>query len=95
MHPPCEGRKCRGEDLRKFYAQHPAESGKITLSWLFKACRGWKGKTPFFNDYFNKLAGNSTLQKQIKAGIPEKEIRESWNEGINAFKKIRAKYLLY
>jgi len=33
--------------------------------------------------------------KQIKEGIPESDIRKSWEPEIEAFKQIRKKYLLY
>ncbi len=95
LHPPFENKVCHGEDLRSFYAENPAESGKINLAWLIKACHSLKGKTVFFNDYFNKLAGNSALQKQVAEGKTEKEIRQSWKAGITKFRKVRAKYLLY
>jgi uncharacterized protein YbbC (DUF1343 family) len=95
LHPPLEGRKCRGEDLRNYFPENPRETGKITLRWLKKACKGWKSNSVFFTDYFNKLAGNATLQKQIIRGKSEKEIRESWKPGIEKFKKIRGKYLIY
>jgi hypothetical protein len=35
------------------------------------------------------------LQDQIKNGIQESIIRDSWLEGLEKFKKIREKYLLY
>jgi len=78
--------------------------GKIQLSYLLEAYKLFPEKEKFFitpksgkpTDYFfNKLAGNDALQKQIIAGTSEKEIRESWAEGLAAFKKIRKKYLLY
>jgi uncharacterized protein YbbC (DUF1343 family) len=77
---------------------------KIQLSYLLEAYKLFPEKEKFFitpksgkpTDYFfNKLAGNDALQKQIIAGTSEKEIRASWAEGLNAFKKIRKKYLLY
>ena len=78
--------------------------GKIQLSYLLEAYKLFPEKEKFFitpksgkpTDYFfNKLAGNDALQKQIIAGTSEKEIRASWAAGLNAFKKIRKKYLLY
>jgi len=78
--------------------------GKIQLSYLLEAYKLFPEKEKFFitpksgkpTDYFfNKLAGNDALQKQMIAGTSEKEIRDSWAEGLNAFKKIRKKYLLY
>jgi uncharacterized protein YbbC (DUF1343 family) len=95
LHPPYEGRLCRGLDLRGYAAQHPEGSQQINLAWLLGAYCDWQGRPGFFTGYFNKLAGNATLQQQILKGKTEKEIREGWKAGIEKFKKIRAKYLLY
>jgi len=54
-----------------------------------------KDRGSFFNDYFDKLAGNSTLRKQITEGKTEEQIRASWQEDLLQFKSIRKKYLLY
>ena len=45
--------------------------------------------------FFNKLAGNNQLWQQIRKGIPENEIRASWEPQLSAFKVTRKKYLLY
>ena len=37
----------------------------------------------------------STLEAQIKSGIPFEEIRASWEPHLTAFKQLRKKYLLY
>lgn len=95
LHPPCEGKLCRGLDLRGYAQQHPEGQQQINLAWLLDAYRDWQGNPGFFNDYFNKLAGNATLQQQIIKGKTEKEIRASWKPGIEKFEKIRKKYLLY
>ena len=79
-------------------------NGKIQLQYLLKAYQLFPIKDSFFiqpkskksTDYFfNKLAGNSELMAQIKAGKTEAEIRKSWQPKLQAFKKIRKKYLLY
>jgi len=95
LHPPMEGRNCRGEDLRDFYTIHSGESGKIYLGWIIRAYQDWRDKSAFFTGYFDKLAGNSLLRQQIIQGKSEKEIRESWDAGIKKFKRIRGKYLMY
>jgi uncharacterized protein YbbC (DUF1343 family) len=41
------------------------------------------------------LAGTKKLQQQIETGISENEIRKSWEKGLNDFKEMRKKYLLY
>ena len=35
------------------------------------------------------------IEKQIKSGMNEKEIRKTWVPGLNEFKKVRKKYLIY
>jgi uncharacterized protein YbbC (DUF1343 family) len=52
---------------------------------------------PFIDQvsFFNRLAGTSKLKDQIYAGWTAKEIRETWKPGLEEFKKIRSKYLLY
>ena len=52
-------------------------------------------KDNFFFDRFEFIAGTKSLENHIKNGLSEKEIKASWKPKINAFKKIRAKYLLY
>ena len=52
-------------------------------------------KNNFFRSDFDKLSGTSNLKKQIIEGLSESEIRDSWKEGLEKFKKIRKKYLLY
>jgi uncharacterized protein YbbC (DUF1343 family) len=52
-------------------------------------------KSLFFNSFFNKLAGNATLQQQITSGKSSMEILQSWQPGIDAFLAKRKPYLLY
>ena len=52
-------------------------------------------KEKFFSPFFDKLAGTSALREQIIKGESEENIKKSWQPGINKFKKIRKKYLLY
>lgn len=79
---------------------------RIQLSWLINAYKLFPDKAKFFPtprkknytdiDYsFNRLAGNATLMKQIKAGLSEEQIRKSWETALTKYKKIRKKYLLY
>jgi uncharacterized protein YbbC (DUF1343 family) len=35
------------------------------------------------------------LKNQLIKGIPEPEIRKSWLEELNKFKRLRTKYLIY
>jgi uncharacterized protein YbbC (DUF1343 family) len=47
------------------------------------------------NNFFEKLAGNGELRKQIEQGMSEEEIRATWQPALDDFKKIREKYLIY
>ena len=54
-----------------------------------------KSYLSFFKDGFNKLAGNKMLKEQIINGLSEKEIKQSWKSGVENFKLMRSKYLIY
>jgi uncharacterized protein YbbC (DUF1343 family) len=47
------------------------------------------------NNFFDLLAGTRQLRLQIEACKTEAEIRASWAEDLEFFKKIRLGYLLY
>ena len=69
--------------------------GAVMLSHALNYRKGLKNEEKFFNNFFVKLSGTKDLQQQIENGLSEDEIRESWKEGIEEYKKIRSKYLLY
>lgn len=54
-----------------------------------------KGKFFLKNNFFEKLAGNGDLRRQIEAGRSEEEIRATWQPALDEFKKTREKYLIY
>ena len=54
-----------------------------------------KGKFFLNNNFFEKLAGNGDLRKQLEKGLSEEEIRTSWQPALDEFKKTREKYLIY
>jgi uncharacterized protein YbbC (DUF1343 family) len=86
---------CRGIDLRGFYKTHPRLFGRLNLTWLIMAFKSLGSDPHFFNDSFDRLAGTSDLRKQIIDDKNEQEIRLGWQEGLEKFKEIRKKYLLY
>jgi uncharacterized protein YbbC (DUF1343 family) len=45
--------------------------------------------------WLNLLAGTDELIRQIRDGLSEYEIAESWQPQLNEFKALRKKYLLY
>lgn len=93
--PPYEDTLCRGIDLREFGERFMPWTKAIKLSWLLLTYEAFAAKDKFFIPYFTQLAGNKILQQQIINGQTEKQISDSWQQDIAAFKKIRKKYLLY
>jgi uncharacterized protein YbbC (DUF1343 family) len=94
-HPPYEGQICLGTNL-DIFAEHYARNGHaFSLEWLIRMHNFFKDSTDFFTPYFDKLAGTDQLRKDLIKGKPETEIRNSWENGLDAFRQIRRKYLLY
>ncbi len=93
--PKLIGKTCNGIDLTDFAENYFYNTEHINLFWLIQTYEELKDKTTFFNPFFDKLAGNSELRTQIINGVSEEKIRESWQEDLDKFKKIRKKYLLY
>ena len=93
--PKYKGQVCNGYNLSSFGNEYMKDYKKIYLYWLIGTYTNTPDKTNFFDDNFNYHAGNATLQKQIKDGISEDAIHQSWEAGIKKFKLIRKKYLLY
>jgi len=88
--PLYNGKECFGEDLTKY-----PKLKQLELKWLIKAYQNTSDKTKFFNAFFTKLAGTKKLQQQIESGVSEVEIRKTWQKDLEAFKKMRTKYLIY
>lgn len=95
VNPPYKDVECRGIDLKEFSEMFIRDYKGLYLFWIKSFYESFPDKTHFFNDFFNKLAGNETLQQQIKDGISEEAIKASWQPALENFKLIRRKYLLY
>ena len=86
-------KKCNGYDLSNV----PLRLTKINLEYIINANKLLADLGIFINQnvFFNRLAGNSVLRDQIHECWSEEEIRATWKDGIDKFKVIRSKYLLY
>lgn len=95
--PPQMGQVCYGDDLSQVdVAKETGE--RWSLKWVLKAYRLFPDKDHFFTgngSTFRRLAGSDILQQQIREGLTEEQIRQSWEPALSHFKKIRKKYLLY
>jgi uncharacterized protein YbbC (DUF1343 family) len=94
---------CYGLDLRNYDIGILRRSRQINLAWLIELYNAYPDKARFFGaeragtgvSPFDLRIGTDQLRKQIIAGVPEAEIRKSWEPGLQKFKAVRAKYLLY
>lgn len=93
LKPLYKDKTCYGVDLREL----PFEGG-LSLSFLMDFYKKAGDEQAFFfarANWFDLLAGTKELRYQIVRGYNEQEIRESWKPGLENYKKIRKKYLLY
>lgn len=88
--PPLEDELCYGLDLRN----EPLPK-MVALKYLIQLYKVYPDKEKFFISYFDKLAGTTVLKEQIKSGMSEADIKATWKPELDAFKAMRAKYLLY
>ena len=88
--PKQNGTLCYGIDLTKI-----KKPDRVELKWLIDAYTNFPEKSGFFLKGFNRISGINDLKIQIEQEIPESEIRKTWNQDLEKFKKIRAKYLIY
>ena len=88
--PKHNGQICYGKNLTTV---NPPS--RIELKWLLNAYSSFPEKDSFFLKGFERISGVSSLKNQLIEGASEKTIRDSWTDGLNEFKKVRTKYLLY
>ncbi len=95
--PKLLGEVCYGMDLTSVSVDEMMNTGKLDIQYLIEMYRIFQEMNqPFFieNAHFDRLAGQE-LKKQIRNGLTQEDIRASWEDGLEEFKKVREKYLLY
>jgi uncharacterized protein YbbC (DUF1343 family) len=96
--PPLKGVLAKGTNLSELSIEEIVSWRRLHLSWLLEYAHVLQPLNEFFlpkTNFFDKLAGSEALRLQIQNNNSEDEIRASWQEGLNAFKMKRKKYLLY
>jgi uncharacterized protein YbbC (DUF1343 family) len=78
-------------DLRD--EQAPSAFSLRYLMTMYK--RVPKGSFYLKSNFFEKLAGNGDLRRQIETGMSEADIRASWEPALSEYKKTRSRYLIY
>jgi len=97
-YPKYQNKLCYGFDLKNLFASNKQmQIDKINIDYLITAyaLTPLEYRSSFFNDFFNKLAGNSSLKKYIINNVPESKIRAIWQKDIEVFLQLRKKYLIY
>lgn len=96
-YPKLAGKTCKGYDLTKIDLAKIRKEQGLNLDYLINTYQNYPDKKDFFlkNLFFDKLAGGTALREQIIAGKNAREIKATWQKGLNQFKQTRAKYLLY
>lgn len=99
--PLYQDQVCYGLDLRGTDFEALVKSKKINLAWMIELYAKSPNKPAFFERFHPQignivyLAGVSEFKDQIRAGMTEEQIRKTWQPGIEKYKKMRKKYLLY
>ena len=93
---------CYGLDLRNYDVEKLRKSKKVNIQWMIELYKAFPDKKKFFDfsqskemGNIDKLAGTTKFKEQIIAGVPEEQIRKSWEPGLSEYKKMRKKYLIY
>ena len=93
---------CYGLDLRNYNTDLLRKSKQINISWIIELYNAFPHKEKFFDftlskemGSIDKLSGQNAFKYQIMTGMSETEIRKTWEPGLNKFKEMRKKYLLY
>lgn len=96
-YPKHEGKNCNGLTLVNTPMEDLENINQLNLDYVMDYYFLLHKKESFFleNNFFDKLAGTDKLRKQIIEGLSVEEIRATWQADLDAFKKIRKKYLLY
>ena len=93
--PRYKGQTCYGRDLRLIDDEEIIRRG-VDLSYVIDAYNlmGRPGDE-FFTPMFEKLIGRSYVREMIKEGKSAEEIKATWAQEVEEFKKLRRRYLLY
>lgn len=89
-YPKHKNKLCYGVDLRD--NEH---LNRLDLSFLMDAYKRTPETEKFFGKTFTIHAGTKKLQQQLEHGLSEQEIRKTWKNDLEDFKKVRKKYLIY
>lgn len=94
QNPKNKGVECYGFDFSQTDPNTLWQQKSINLDYLIQFYQA-SNQDEYFNNFFDKLAGNSDLRQKIRDGLTAEEIKQSWQADLDEFKEIRKKYLMY
>lgn len=96
-YPKLENQNCKGISFTETNPATIRGEARLNLNHILHAFNNFPKPDEFFleNNFIDKLAGSRALREQILAGWTEEEIRASWQEDLQAFKRMRENYLIY
>ena len=94
--PPFKGEQCNGLNLTKIPLEELQSNKEIDWTYVWKMHQAL-GKEGFFlnTNFFDLLAGSKLLRTALDEGWSIERFRSEYQPGVEEFKKIREKYLLY
>lgn len=93
--PPQLNKKCYGRNLCDLDDEDIIAAG-INLEYLIDAYNGvGMPADKFFRSFFEKLIGDGNIRTMIAEGKSAAEIKATWADDVESFKKQRRPYLLY
>ncbi len=90
--PLLKDKTCYGIDLRNYEFE-----GGLSLKFIIEFYTKSGSGSAFFSSpkFMDLLSGNNILRQQIIKGLKEDDIRKTWQPGLEKYKELRTKYLLY
>ena len=95
-YPKYQDEECQGlRFTNRVSGDNLFKAGLGILTLMYEEASEQEPNKSFFTGNFERWAGNTELEGQIKKGIEVENIWASWQEGIRDFQAIREKYLIY
>jgi uncharacterized protein YbbC (DUF1343 family) len=95
QNPLLKDQTCYGINLQNIPIDSLEQINGINLTYIIDVSSKMNRGKDFFNPYIDRLAGTGKFREQLLQGSTEKQIRQSWQPGLDEFCKKRATYLLY
>ncbi len=85
QNPLLKGQTCYGINLQNIPMDSLEQINSINLTWIIDVSRKMNLGKNFFIPYMDRLAGTAKFTEQILQGLTEKQIRQSWQPGLDDF----------